>query len=114
MAVSIPSSSIQITDSGFADACGASEGPRSCARQRAPSNSNVEHACVVGGAGLDADDHAVGREHLPDRVAPLDDGHAGPVDELLEAEVVQLLDPVEAVDVDVRDRQTALRTPARS
>ena len=60
-----------------------------------------------GGRGFDANHDAIRREQLLNPVAPLDDGHAGPVDELLEAEVVQFLDPVEAIDVDVRDRQTA-------
>ena len=73
-----PEQQHQITGSGSADACGTSDGPTSRARQRAPSNSNVSTRASSASAGLDADDDAVGRKHLPDRVAPLDERDAGP------------------------------------
>ena len=65
---------------------------------------------VIAPAGqLDRD--VVGREDLLDRVTPLDQQHRLAVAEVLEPEVHDVLDPLQAVHVDVRDVEPAVILP---
>ena len=74
----------------------------------------LEHPFGIGRTGLDPHDKMIGRHHLRDEIAPLHDGDPVVVDQLVEAEVVEILHAVEPVHVDVREPAAGPRTPARS
>src|SRR5260221_13402107 len=59
-----------------------------------------DHALVVVVARLEQHSQPVAREHRAHSVTPLDDGDCVAAHEVVEAEVVQLLQMVEAVHVD--------------
>ncbi len=50
----------------------------------------------------------IGREDLLDRIAPFDEQHRLAVAEVLEPQVHHILDPLQAVDVDVGDLEPAV------
>ena len=67
----------------------------------------VQHPFGIGISGGDPNDQMVCGHCLFHQVTPLDDGDAV-VDQLVEAQVVKVLNPVEAIHVDVPERQPAL------
>ena len=71
---------------------------------------DLEHAAVVviirHAVHADAHVDTLTREHERDRLAPLDDSDPA-LEQLFEAQIVHLLDPVEAIHVDVRDGDAA-------
>jgi hypothetical protein len=85
----------------------------SCRQRRVPPeaiNGHVDVPRVVVVDDVAQTDHdavALGGQHRSDEIAPLDEHHAGSVEDLLEPEVVELLNMIEAVDVDVRDRDAS-------
>ena len=72
--------------------------PTGCVRNRSSSSVARAHPHL----------QEVGRQGGGDHVAPLDDGDPAVVEQLADPEVVQLLDVVEAVDVEVQEGEAAL------
>lgn len=73
-----------------------------------PDGGELEHPVVVALTEGDAYLEEVGGQHGRDPVAPLDEHDTALVEELLEAEVADLLEPVEAINVEVVQREPAL------
>ena len=111
VAVSMPSSSISAAPDR-ASAC--STLATGVPRQPGPWNDSSSTRSVSAAPGSIRTTRWSAGTRLRDEIAPLHDRDAVVVEQLVEAEVVEILDAVEAVHVDVREREPARRTPARS